>query len=1186
MASSPITCPNCGSENAPGRRFCGECGRPLSVICPVCGTANDPVKFCGQCGSPLTGAVAVPASEPAPAASERRLVSVLFADLVGFTSLSEARDPDEVRELLSRYFESCRTLISRYGGTVEKFIGDAVMAVWGTPVAQEDDAERAVRTALDLVAAVGALGAETGMAGLQARAGVLTGEAAVTLGASAEGMVAGDLVNTASRIQATASPGQVFVGERTRRATEASIVYDDAGEHELKGKAEPVHLHRAVRVIGGLAGAQRSEGLESPFVGRDGELRQVKELFHAAAEGAKAHMVSVIGIAGIGKSRLSWEFFKYIDGLAGVIRWHRGRCLAYGEGVTYWALAEMVRGRAGIVEGEDPSSARAKLHASVEEFIADPEERTWIEARLAHLLALEERTAREPEDLFGAWRRFFERMAEGNPVVLVFEDLQWADPALLDFIEYLLNWSRTHPIFVMALARPDITERSPQWAAARRGVSTMYLEPLERGDMETLIDGMVPGLPAGIREQILDRAEGIPLYAMETVRMLLDRGLLVQEESAYRLTGPVEDLAVPETLHALIAARLDGLPAEERSLLQEAAVIGKTFSAASLAAVGGHDLPGVERMLQSLVRKEVLGIQADPRSPERGQYVFLQDLVRRVAYETLSRRDRKARHLAVAAQLEHRFAGEEVEIAEVLASHYLDAFEAAPDADDAPAIKVRARDALVRAATRSESLAARRAALGYFERAAQLTDDPAERMDLYYRAGLMANDGGQVDRAREVFDEAIAIARTLEDEVAEARIELERGFMSTADGRIEESYERVSRAYAVLSRHEPGPDLAKAGAEKSRLAYFLARSDEAWEPIEVALAIAERLMLPDVLSHALNTKALLLKRRGRIQECLGLLRHALRVALEHEANTAALRAYNNLVATIENECRWSESLALLDEGLVLSRRLGVTGWENKFLADRVPQLVIVGRWDDAFAANEEAIRDAETASLFAMAIERIVLALPLAARGRFAEAEEALAADVMEASDDVQAVSQLSTMRALVRHLEGRFEEVIAAAEQAWTTIDALGWSVAQEMVSGLAVDSALALGDLARATELLARTEAVPPGEVSPYGRATLARARAKVAAASGETQGVGARFEEAVAGLRGVEMPYDLALALTDHGEWLLATGRAEEAAKPLAEAREIFEGLGATVLLDRLDALSVAARGVEALADPAPA
>src|SRR5919204_240150 len=432
-----MLCPSCAIENEPGRKFCAECGSPLAVACPSCGVANSPgAKFCGECGSSLAreAVLVAPAGEPpAPTApvAERRLVSVLFADLVGFTTISESRDAEGVRELLSRYFESCKRLISLYGGTVEKFIGDAVMAVWGTPTAQEDDAERAVRAALDLVAMVSALGQEVGAPELRARAGVVTGEAAVTLGADGEGMVAGDLVNTASRIQAAAAPGSVFVGDCTRRASEAAIAYEDAGDHELKGKAEPMRLFRALRVTGSRGGALKAEGLQPPFVGRERELRLVKELFHASAEERKAPLVSVVGVAGIGKSRLSWEFEKYIDGLVQDVWWHRGRCLAYGDGVAYWALAEMVRMRCGIVEEEQPASAREKLRAALAEHVSDPEERRWVEPRLAHLLALEEGAPGDQENLFSAWRPLLGPPPGQGPTRFRGQGRQWARPRRL-----------------------------------------------------------------------------------------------------------------------------------------------------------------------------------------------------------------------------------------------------------------------------------------------------------------------------------------------------------------------------------------------------------------------------------------------------------------------------------------------------------------------------------------------------------------------------------------------------------------------------------------------------------------------------------------------------------------------------------------------------------------------------------
>ena len=486
-----MICPSCGTENRAEARFCVGCGAALARSCPNGHPASAGARFCDVCGAAVdpsatvtATAVAEAASVPAPVA-ERRLVSVVFADLVGFTTLSEARDSEEVRALLSRYFDTCRRLIELYGGTVEKFIGDAVMAVWGTPVATEEDAERAVRAALDLVTAVSALGDEVGIPELRARAGVLTGEAAVTIGATGEGMVAGDLVNTASRVQSVAEPGTVLVGESTKRATDETVAYATPGSHELKGKIGLVPLYRALRVVSGARGSLKSTGLEAPFVGRDRELRQIKDLFHVCADEGKAHLVSITGVAGIGKSRLAWEFYKYFDGIAQITYWHRGRCLSYGEGVTYWALADMVRMRARITEDEEPASALLKLAAVVEEHLPDPEERRFVEPRLAHLLALEEGRY-ERDDLFAAWRLFFERLANVYPAVLVFEDMQWADASLLDFIEYLLEWSRNSPIYVLTLARPELLDRRPSWGAGHRNFSSIYLEPLSEPAMEAL----------------------------------------------------------------------------------------------------------------------------------------------------------------------------------------------------------------------------------------------------------------------------------------------------------------------------------------------------------------------------------------------------------------------------------------------------------------------------------------------------------------------------------------------------------------------------------------------------------------------------------------------------------------------------------------------------------------------------
>src|SRR5438270_1397085 len=818
-----MVCPSCGTENLDGKRFCKECGTALAVACGSCGAAlTGDEKFCADCGAPVSGEIAPGAKSPVAAreapAAERRLVSELFADLVGFTALSESRDSEEVRELLSRYFDICRRLIELYGGTVEKFIGDAVMAVWGTPVATEDDAERAVRAALDLVAAVSALGQEVGAEELRARAGVLTGEAAVTIGAEGEGMVAGDLVNTASRIQSVAEPGGVWVGESTRRATDQAIVYEDAGSHELKGKEGLTPLWKAVRVVSGVRGTLKSQGLEAPFVGRDRELRQIKDLFHTCAEEKRAQLVSVTGIAGIGKSRLSWEFYKYFDGIAQLVYWHRGRCLAYGEGVTYWALADMVRWRCRIAEDEPTASAQQKLRSTLEEHLLDPEERRFVEPRLAQLLGLGEHEVRDKQDLFAAWRLFFERLADVYPTVLSFEDMQWADSSLLDFVEYLLEWSKNSPLCVITLARPELLERRPTWGAGHRNFTSLYLEPLSPEAMEELLTGLVPGLPRPLREQILVRAEGVPLYAVETVRMLLDRGSLVQEGSVYRPVGAIEALDVPETLHALIAARLDGLSQEERRLVQDGSVLGKTFTRASLAAVTGLAAAELDPLLRSLVRKEVLSLQSDPRSPEHGQYGFLQDLVRHVAYETLSKRERRARHLAAAEHLSAALA--EDEVTEVVASHLVEAYQLDPDADDAPAIKERARLALVSAGERAASLAAAAEAKRYFEQAAELVEEALQKAELLGRAGEMAGYAGDPDTAAQLIEQSIAIYEAEDDTHAAARASGRLGRVLIFTDRRDEAVARLEEAFEVIASDEPDEDIALLAAQLSRAYWF------------------------------------------------------------------------------------------------------------------------------------------------------------------------------------------------------------------------------------------------------------------------------------------------------------------------------------------------------------------------------
>ncbi|HTX63422.1 MAG TPA: adenylate/guanylate cyclase domain-containing protein, partial [Acidimicrobiales bacterium] len=745
-------CASCGTENRESAKFCDGCGSALLRTCGSCGAlARSAARFCDECGSALTVSDGdrQPAGTGAPvpggarfgAISERRVCSVLFADLVGFTSLSEIRDPEEVRELLSRYFDVARRTITRYGGIVEKFIGDAVMAVWGAPAAAEGDTERAVRAALDLVDAVGVLGAEVGAAGLAARAGVVTGEVAVTLGAHGEGMVAGDAVNTASRVQSVAEPGAVYVDDATRKLSEPAISFRGAGAFELKGKAEPEQLFTATRVVSAVGGRQWSEALEAPFTGRDAELRTVKDLFHTAVERRTARVVVVSGPAGVGKSRLGWEFEKYVDGLADTVLWHRGRCLSYGEGVAFWALAEIVRQRFGIAE-EDPSEvAEAKLAEGMVRFVGDDHERAYVGVRLSRLLGVPfasgAKVVLSQDELYAGWRLFFEHLAKVAPLVLLVEDVQYADASLLGFFEHLIDWTRDLPIFVLLFARPGHAAIDAGYGIGRNR-STLSLDPLDASSMAALVDALVPGMPAEARDAITARAQGVPLFAVETVRSLIDQGVVQRDGDSYTLVGDLGTLRVPESLHALLAARLDALPAEVRALVADASVVGTTFPKEALVAVSNTATDLVQTGLAELVRRDVLQIIADPLSPERGAFRFSQEMLRQVAYDTLSKRDRKARHLAVAAHLRAAFANDGEEIADAIARHYLDALAAGPTDPDAQAIQSDALSFLVRAAQlATRSGAPQRAAELYAEAAAIA---PRERSPLLFEEAATASE--------------------------------------------------------------------------------------------------------------------------------------------------------------------------------------------------------------------------------------------------------------------------------------------------------------------------------------------------------------------------------------------------------------------------------------------------------------
>ena len=1162
-----VTCPSCGTSNEAGAKFCNECGKPMSGLCPTCGTANPPsAKFCNQCGTSIGSDAAAQAPGQVPAdgavvgpggSAERRLVSVMFADLVGFTTLSEGRDAEETRELLTRYFDMARGIIERHGGTVEKFIGDAVMAVWGAPTAHEDDAERAVRSALELVAAVPALGDEAHP--IQARAGVLTGEAAVTVGATNQGLVAGDMVNTASRLQSAAAPGTVLVGEATYRAASTAISFEPAGEQTMKGKALPVPAWRATAVVAMRGGSGRSELLEPPFVGRDDELRLLKEQFDATARERKSRLISVIGEAGIGKSRLAWEFEKYLDGVVDNAYWHEGRSPSYGEGISYWALVEMVRRRAGIGEGDDEETVRARLTSMLEQFVPDAGERRWISPRLAGLLGIADLPAEGREELFAAWRTFFERLAEQAPVVMVFTDLQWADQGMLDFVEHLLSWARAAPIFVVALARPELLDRRADWGSGVRSVTRLHLEPLADAQIGQMLQGMVPGLPTAALRQIAGRAEGIPLYAVETVRMLLDRELLVPEDGRYRLVGDIGSLGVAETLHALIASRLDAARPEDRALLQDAAVLGESFTLDALAAVAGEEPSALSERLDRLVTRELLTVDADPRSPERGQYQFVQALVREVAYASLARADRRSRHLAAARYVEAL--GDE-ETTGVLANHYLAAYQASRAGDEADALAVQARIALHAAAERAASLHSHRNAVGYLEQAISVTGDPAEQAALHLRATESGENTFDLARAIEHARAARDLYRTFGDRPGALRAATWMGRHHTSSKLEPQAMAIFEEALAEASDLAESAEYAALLAELSRVYMMAGRTDEAVTTADRSLLLAAHHDLVRPVVEALINKGTALMNLGRRTEAAAMLRGAAAEADRHGIAFGSLRARNNLLGAVSGDSV-TESHALEREGYELAVRLGNGGFLQQFLMLLAHDALRIGEWG-AWMDEIAAVEDAEMIHPFYQVTFATARALLAALRGDREGASEKL--EVATA-----AATQLDSH--LVTATLALTEALVARTVGDWATSARRGLDAAQDQNYRVDGPDVAALGALAGALEPELAEAIALLRTVQQTGRiaqAALAGAEAGQLARKG-------RWEEARAGFRRAQSLRHEAGDLLDAAfvglTWgLLAGAHDPEAASAQTEAQAFFAWRGGTPMVNAFKAAFV--------------
>jgi class 3 adenylate cyclase/tetratricopeptide (TPR) repeat protein len=1086
----------------------------------------------------------VPFPEPV---AERRWASVLFADLVGFTTLSESRDPEQVRELLSGYFDRCREIITAYDGVVEKFIGDAVMAVWGVPTAHEDDAERAVRAGLDLAAMVTILGEQL-HADLALRVGVVTGEVAATLGATSQGMVAGDPVNTAARVQTAAEPGRVYVDGATRSLTAHAIDYDDTGERTLKGKSEPERLF----VARAAHEPRRSVDSVSTFVGRGRELAALSELVDMAAAEGRARLVVVEGEAGMGKSRLVAEFQRLIEARTETTWWHRGRCLALGQGSTFRALSDAVRTRMQVTDDDGPDSIAAHLDALLETLTDDPVERDWLRAPLSLLVDLDTGAALERGELFAAWCRFFELVGGPDPVVWVIDDAHLADDGLLDFVDHLVTTTRAG-VMVIALARPELLSRRPGWGGRR--ATTVPLSPLSDADMRQLVDQLLDDSNPALRRAIVADTGGLPLYAIEIARAARDR-------AAARRRG-TSALDVPHSLRALIRSRLDMLPDAGRRVVSDAAVLGLSFSSDHLASLvpEGIDL---QAAVDDLRRREILVLERDRFSADRGRLRFSHAVVRQVAYDTLSRRDRKLRHLRAAEYLGGLGDDSQAEEPQI-AEHLLEALEASFDDDgDRTMLRAEARHHLALAGARALALGAPSDAQSLYSRALALDPEEDERAELLLTAARAAYRAGDFLVCRDLGASAAVVFDAAGDRLrgAEATAMSATAIMLLGDAAGAQEL-ALPRWDELKDDDENVGVLLQLGAVLSPCHIRL----EGWRTnpyAEPLLLLAQQLGDPAELSSAhwrlgnlYSTNGDFVRGREHYEESLRLARGQSQAVVLARALEAALAMHDGIDL--------HASLQASEECLEVSTRAGDSNSVDYASLNRIIGMWRLGelrRMQEALPAALEIVSDVSVRMTL-----RALQSWWSDAVGQIAPHDDL---DLTHQTDN-QAEHLTRDAVAIRRALSaGDAQRAAAIADKAFPEL--LNYAGLSDIFLDLwpeLVLAALAARDVDLARKLLAPVESARSEERLPFLEAQWHRLRGLTAAAEGADPDVtegelrrGAR-ELGALGARGT-----CAQAHEELGRWLHGQGRPAEATEHLEFASTEYEAIGAQGWRRRLD------------------
>jgi class 3 adenylate cyclase/tetratricopeptide (TPR) repeat protein len=1103
-------------------------------------------------------------STEAPAAEERKVVSVLFCDLVGFTAASDRADPEDVRARIKPYHARLRSEIEGFGGTVEKFIGDAVMAVFGAPTAHEDDPERAVRAGLQILDAIEELNeAEPGL-GLAVRIGIETGEAVVALGARpemGEGIVTGDVVNTASRLQGAAPINGVAVGPGAHQATDEIFEYRALDPVTLKGKTEAVPIFHALQARARF-GSDITRRLTSPLVGRDLERTLLSGLFDRTVRDNTVHLVTIVGEPGVGKSRLVAELFQYIDKLTDLVRWRQGRCLPYGEGITFWALGEIVKAEAGILDTDRPETAATKIDFVVPD---DHPDARWIRQRLRPLVGLDAVSAAREEN-FASWRAFLEALADDGPSVFVFEDLHWADDALLSFLEHLADYTQNVPMLLVATARPELFEKAPGFAQAARNSTRVNLTPLTEADTARLVSNMLDQvvLPAEVQSAITSRASGNPLYAEGFVRLLKDRGLLTKAGATWTVDASRE-LPIPAGVQGLIAARLDTLPADRKALMQDAAVIGKVFWSGAIAEMGGRDRAAVSEALHELSRKEL--VRPARRSTMEGEteYAFSHSLMRDVCYGQIPRSQRAERHRRAAEWIE-AVAGDRAEDhAEIIAAHYVTGLELADAAKDPAAADLRAKAIrfLRLAGEKAEGIDLVAAERNYAAALDLYADDDPGAADLAMVHGGTLYQLSRFDESIADYERAVDGFRSQGREAAMGHALAQRavGFHRRNDPRHRDA---MREAITILDPLPPSRDQVYGLSAVVGDLFISGMNAETVELSDRVLRLARDLGMPE------NVRALGFGGGARftLGDPAGLdqQRYALEQGLEQGLGRETALVYANLAESSPIIDGLRPALDLVAEGRAFSERRGIKNLVSSAEANAIDLLIDLGEYDQAAASADAFAHELESAGDEWVLVQVRAAQILLRARKGMPYDREAADWAVGFAQrlgePQTSAGVNVDIAEALLGQGEGPtaralLEELLPMGGVRGTTIYLLN--------ATSAVRTALATGAPGLAVGL---TEGIAP--IFPLHQHVLTATGAALAEHRGEIDAAIDGYRDAAARWEAYEMPWEEAHALLGLGRSLIASGRTTEASEPLNATRKIFTRLGAKPSIGETDRL----------------